>query len=239
MRSRDLMRTALEAAETTPAPQSVKSKETEIVVYARIGNMEGLEQCVRWEDHHQIEARFVNGNTCRVRKVTSEGKDSYVYTFKVKEKSEDGGKLVESVTEQTVDVDKAFFDNFKKIAERELVKRRYTFSSKMVQLDTKADDGGPTVVEIPNIQYEVDVYTKADGERSEYCKIDIEVDSVLDFINANHKNVGDFKVNVKVSHLPFQPTDLLLAHTDDPTVRGRIKEIWEELARPLNEAKTG
>lgn len=237
-RASDLLRTTI-AVEEEPAPQSKKATETEIVVYARIGNPEGLEQCVRWEDHHQLETRFVTGHTCRVRKVTADGKDTYLYTFKVKQDNSDGGQLVESVIEQTVEVDADFFESFMKVAERELVKRRYTFSSKNVTLNAKRDDGGPELVEIPNIEYEVDVYTKADGERSEYCKIDIEVDNVIDHINANHKDVGEFKVNVKVSHLPFQPTDLISSHTDDEDARAQIKQIWDEFARPLNESKPG
>lgn len=230
-RPSEMMRLSLE--ETAPPAKNKQSLETEIVLYALIGKPEGLQECTRWEDHHQLEVRFTTGHSSRVRKVTLDGHDSYFFTFKVKQDAHDGGELIEANIEETTEVDKDFFDNFRKVAERELIKRRYIFNSTNVMLTVSGDDNS-SQVELPNVEYEVDVYTKADGQASEWCKIDVEVDNVLDFMGQHYKDISKIKVNMKVSHLAFAPTNILMAQTDDEDARAQIDKLWDDFARPLN-----
>lgn len=208
-------------AETTQKP------ETEIVVYARIGSMEGLEQCVRKERQDQLEAQFKNSLNCRVRHYVDD--DKYVFTFKVKTKNQEG---LEANNEYNATVDKDFYEGFKSAASRYLKKTRYYFSSEKVVLTMQRNDE-KVIVEIPNIEYEVDVYEKEDGQPSEYCKIDIEADNIINFITTRYPDIEGFKLFVKVSHLPFQPQECIHEFKNNPDLKKQVDLIWDQFIREV------
>lgn len=214
---------AMEAADVK------EQKETEVVVYAKVGEPARLEECASYEDHVQLETKFQNGTRCRVRKTTKDTKDAYHFTFKIPTVSDDKSGM-ESNQEVTVEVDEDFFKAFLQVAERKLVKRRYNFTSENVTL-TVQDQGQDRDIVIPNIQYEVDIYTKEDGQVSEWCKIDVEVDNIITYIESNHKEIGDIKLMVKVSQLPFAPSSTILAMNATDEQRIKIDEIWKEFSQ--------
>lgn len=215
--------TALEAA------MSKMEKETEVAIYARITNPEGLKDCIRSENQHQLEGQFSNGVKCRVRKTwTVEGDARYTFTYKLRE-TEAG---VESCREFNVPVDADFFEGFKEIAERSLEKVRYIFTSQSVTMKLLNGADGEDVT-IPNVEYEVDVYTKADGTVSEWCKIDVEIDSIIDYLAKEHPELQGMQLNIKVSHLAFQPTDTILPRTATPEQKSKLDEIWKEFTQPV------
>lgn len=205
--------------------------ETEIVIYSKVGEPARLEECKSKEHHIQLEAKFENGTRSRVRKVTKDGKTEFLFTFKVPTKPDERTGL-DSNIEHTVEVDEDFFNGFAPVASRRLVKTRYNFASENVTLKLGTGDDARDIV-IPNIEYEVDIYTKSDGSVSEWCKIDVEVDNILNYIDSNHKEVGDISLQLKVSHLPFAPSNSILSFNATDENRIKIDAIWKEFSQEI------
>ncbi len=211
--------------------QSKEEKETEIAIYCKIGDFDALEQCNRKEQQVQLEGQFSNGVKCRVRSVKEESKDiQYFFTYKLKDED---GTNVDSCSEHTVQVDLDFFNGFKKIAERMLVKTRYVFFSKDVAMTIRKSDDDE-VITIPNVEYEVDVYEMENGEICEWCKIDVEVDGILNHLSAKHPDVNGIKLNIKVKHLPFKPTEAILGTS--VADKDTITSIWEKFKRKVKDS---
>lgn len=206
--------------------RSKETIETEVAFYCLIGNPEGLKEATHIEKHHQLECRFETGSSSRVRKTTDEKGERYVFTIKIKTEGGENSPVIE----RNKTVDKDFFDDYRLVAKRELDKTRYIFDSKNVTM-LFTTDGEEHEVTIPNIQYEVDVYKKEDGTDSQYCKIDIEVDNIVNFINTNHPQIKNFNLRVKLSHLPFEPKDPI--RSEDPSKKDKMDKIWKEFARIL------
>lgn len=203
---------------------SVK-KETEYAVYAKISNAEGLKSAISQEHHLQVEAMLKSGAKTRVRAITTkDGKTEYVYTLKLKNK--EGEEGTEFNNEYNLDVDQTFLQAYQKAADKYVDKIRYKFTSENVQMKAVVDDKIMTL-DLPNVTYEVDVYKNTEGNFCEWCKIDIEVDSILDHIKANYPHIKDIKLNVKVSHLPFQPTDAILAINANDAQKEFLSKLWD------------
>lgn len=203
------------------------NKETEVVVYSKIGEMEGLKLADGIEHHVQLETTFANGTRSRVRKVTKEEGSKFYFTYKVK--LHEVNDAVGTVNEFTVETDEAFFENFRNVAERELVKTRYIFNSSKVNLLTTESK----TIEHPNVKYEVDVYTKEDGSISEWCKIDLEIDTILQTLEENHPGSEGVKFTVKVKHLPFKPYESILTLTATDEQKLKMQDIWKEFTRAV------
>jgi hypothetical protein len=208
---------ALEAAGST-------SKETEVAVYARITDMAGLEKATSSEQHVQLESKFQNGTKFRMRKVTKpDGSVKFIATMKIRE---EGGGPVPTDTEHSVDVTEDFFEAFKHGANKMLVKTRYNFSSQDVSLNVGEGDDVQKIT-LPNVTYEVDVYTNPQGGVAEWCKIDVELDAIIAFIEKNHPEIKDTRLNISVSHLPFKPVQPILNDTQDPEKKALLGQIWD------------
>lgn len=213
MRIMDII--ALESNETK------ENKESEVVIYARIGDFRGLEQAGVKVRHHQIESEFSNGQRCRVRKIEDGNQTIYEYTYKLKVNTNADMSINK---EFTVQVDKEFFDNFKYVGTKQIIKDRYIFPSENVEL-TYIEGENKKVISIPSIIYEVDVYEKEDGSFSKYCKIDVEVDSIINFLDKEYPELKNVKLNVKVSHLPFKPENPILS--TDGSKKDFLSSLWD------------
>lgn len=202
-----------------------QNKETEVAIYAKIGNPNGFVDANSKEQHEQIEGKFAKGPNCRVRKTTKDDNDSYVFTFKVK-----GESVEETVTankEFNVEVDNDFFEAFKtSVAEKFVLKTRYIFNSENVELTFVQNDEKKNIT-IPNIIYEVDVYKKPDGSLSEWCKIDVEVDTILNFLDKEYPELKDVKLNIKISQLPFRPEEAIIGSTEDEDKKAFLSNLWD------------
>ena len=198
------------------------SSETEIVIYSEIGDMTGLDLADSKETHFQIESNFINGNKCRVRKTIKNENIDYLFTIKIKDKDSEISKCVELNTV----VDEEFFKTFFKTTDRIIQKYRYTFTR-----DIKLNIEGKEVT-VPNIAYQVDVFFKKGyGVKgciiSEWCKIDIEIDKINDFLEKNYPNQSITKLTVNISDLPFKPKKSILSSDCSEEKEQKIKELWD------------
>lgn len=204
------------------------SKETEIAIYARIGDMSGLEECDARELQHQLETKFKNGTKCRVRMTQQGEKKEYCMTMKTAAESCPTTQALAQM-EHNTPVNEEFFNGFKVAAERMLIKTRYIFDSKSVTLLF-----GDKQIVIPDVRYEVDVYTKEDGTVADWCKIDVEVDSILDYLEECYPEIKGFKLTIKINHLPFKPMERILASTTDIDEKAELSRIWEMFTQKVH-----
>lgn len=224
---------ALEDIEPSSKGESVKAMETELVLYAKVNEPTMLDQCSDKERHVQVEGTFSTGVRCRVRHINKGGEDTYEFTYKLKSETKEGGNNVEACVEHTVAVDKPFFDDFLKVAERVITKTRFIFNSQRISMKLNKDSEDAEVIEIPNVQFEVDVFDNQPQEEL-WCKIDLEVDNILNFLKTNYPQVKDIKLVATVTTLPFKPDNILLGHSQDDKVKDKISELWKYFAKPLN-----
>ncbi len=189
--------------------EATQEQELEAVMYGKITNFEGLQQCAYKEEHEQLECRLESGVKCRVRKTTRDGKTDYVFT--VKKKLESVGIGSNNMEYNTV-VDKAFHETFKNACDHYFVKTRYVYLPKSVTMSV-----GEEAVDIPDVKYEVDVYQTLHGP-SEWCKLDVELNSINEVLRRpEFRNVEGLNLKIKVSNLPLglQGTYLQGQETDE------------------------
>lgn len=203
--------------------QPKKNSEVEIAIYAKITDMEGLKQASEVIQQEQLESEFFNGVRCRVRKETKGTDTTYEFTYKVKKNN---GAAVSSNDEYNLAIDENFFEGFRNVAKKRVKKTRYIFKSKSVEFTIIRENGERAIVTLPSITYEVDVYNKKDNTTSTWCKIDVELDTILPIIG-KHSEGKPVKIVVKVSHLPFKPMDSILGTTTDPDKKTVLGKIWD------------
>lgn len=199
--------------------------ENEITLYATIDNPDGLEQNDGIEKHTDYVAKFEkDGCKARVRTVVinddEETKINYL-TLKIKDQEEVHDAIASS-KEYTVKVDDDFVEAFKLIAEDPLIKTRYIFNSKQIEISYQID-GVDKTIEVENVKYEVDIFDKVEGK----CKIDIEIDNILKAMKEDDLDGKKVNITAKVSHLPFKPTNLF-GDFDEDSDR-KIKSFWNKV----------
>ena len=202
-------------------PITTKSSENEITVYADIGDLSGLDQALSKTTQTDYVAKFEkDGCKARVRIIETEDSKRIEYTIKIKNPDQGNG-AVASCTEYTVEVDELFLEGFKVIAEEPITKDRYVFETKEATVSIGEDETKTMSVE--GIIYEIDILANNPNQ----CKIDIEVDKVIEAVT----DIGnaDTKINIlaKVSHLPFKPTNVFSVFNGD---QEKVDKFWE-LAR--------
>ena len=207
-------------------------QETELTFYAKIGNPEGLQEAISEEIQCQ-HAYFINhgegkGKTqLRVRSTTKDGVVLYEETVKLPVFNPD----VQTFGNQefTTKIEEDYFNAWiAGVRVGGINKIRYVFLSKDVILDT----GNGEEIKLPEVKYEVDVFLDKDGNKSKWCKIDIEIDHILDLLKEQHKDVGKFDMTVKLSTLPFRPENTFSAKTENEDELKAIAHFWEVFTIP-------
>lgn len=199
--------------------------ETEATIYAKILNPDGLKQASSVEHHLQIEGRYSKGNVrCRVRRTTKPGQDPvYVHTLKYPQGK--SGTIARN-KEINITVDEEFCEAFIMASEKYLVKTRYIF--KYPDLDLKVNiDGTTHIVSFPEIVYEVDIFKREDGEISQYCKIDVELDNAYKFLIEKFPDAKVMEIILKVSHLPINPSEKVMSKDPSPYAQKFMNDLWE------------
>lgn len=196
----------------------VKSaNETEIVMYARITDFEGLKKASSKQSQEQWQ---VNGpfGKIRVRNEAHEGVDG-TYTMTIKSKdSMLGGP------ETGMGIDQTVFSAFKVISDNGMIKDRYKFPAQRVMM---RDSSGRHNVPIPDLVFEVDVFKKPDGTYHEWCKIDLEIDSILEAVKNINGSITTADLSINVSDLPFRPMEVMDNTMKDQAVRDKITQLYE------------
>lgn len=206
---------------------TVLKSEAEIVIYAKVGNFEGLKQADSVIGQEQLELRVDGKGTVRVRKSLNEDGEVYEATVKsIKRKiGNDTVDVALKAVEENIEASPSFFEAFKFVASKLFVKKRYLFNGKST---TVVKDG--VEYALPPILYEVDVYERHDGKIIEWCKIDIEVDELLKTINSIPELKGvDIGLDINVKDLPFIPQEAFIVGSENSDAQKRlVKKLWEE-----------
>lgn len=101
--------------------------ETEVAIYAKISDPNGLNKADATEMHFQLEKNLNPKGRCRVRKTLRQGYESIDFTLKTP-LSTGGNSFTRN--EHTIAVDQDFMRSFQTVADYKFVKTRYTFISK-------------------------------------------------------------------------------------------------------------
>ena len=205
---------------------STTNEETEITLYARIDDPESLQEAELIEDHIQFESTLVSGARQRVRKIapvkgSSSTADRYEVTLKVK-RPDDGG--VASSNETTQETDRGFYLAFADVAHRGIVKRRHKFIGKAPIISGLDKD-----IVLPAVIYEVDQFTiPGTGEKSNWIKIDIEIDGILKALKEQGIDTSSVRQKFDISNLPFTGHDMFSAAGANPEQKAILGKLWEE-----------
>lgn len=203
--------------------------EHELWFYADVKNPQGFDQAVSQEIHEQWEfvvpAQDGSKKKARVRATTKDGVTVYTETLKVYTKGE--GNNILSCEEPTVEITEEYFKTWIKVfGTTGCNKIRYVFLSKQVSLNVE----GREPVILPEVQYEVDVLLNASGQRSRWCKVDIEIDKILTYLNEYHPDIKKFDAKVALSSLPIGLENAFSGDTDDEEQKEGVKRFWEKFA---------
>lgn len=201
--------------------QKNTSEETEVVIYAKVTNPEGLSQASHIEQHEQGQLKSDKGSL-RIRKIIVDGKEPvFEMTSKVKKNAEN----VQSSIETTERINEKVFNLFMGMCDSFMSKTRYIF-----KVETIKGKKGDLEFEIKakDMKFEVDVFRNSRGETSKWCKIDIEVDKLKDILESNDITVGQIKLIARIGKLPFKPSDIVIDDGLDNDVDKSelIKELY-------------
>lgn len=163
-------------------------QEIELAYLAKVTQPDGFKQAAAVEGHLQFELRGEKGR-CRVRRTTKHG--NHVYTMTAKVKATTGDK------ETTIQIEKPFFDAFAMAAGNGQKKVRHTYPSNKVTLTIP----GQAPVILPNIVFEVDRFYNNQGKPGKFVKIDVEVQSIVQYIKDNNLDIKQLKILVDFSSL--------------------------------------
>lgn len=205
-------------------------RETELTFYAKIGNFEGLEQAVSSEVQSQFSYSLPTdegkpATRVRVRSTARDGEMVYEETIKIAVLNPESKTF--NCDEHTTIIDEAYFEAWKQAYDCSGVdKLRYVFLSKEVELD----EGDGKIVKLPSIKYEVDVFLDRNGNKSKWCKIDIEIDKLLKCIQEQHASIKSFDAVVKLSALPFSPEHAFSGKTDKEDEKQAIDHFWKNFS---------
>lgn len=201
-------------------------RETELCFFANVENKAGLLEAVSIEIHDQWEYKLPVGEDgkakgrVRVRRTEKNDVVSYAETLKVPFFNEG---VQQGDTEYTTEISEEYYmawvSTFGSVGTKKI---RYTFITKNVELTTGGD-----VVKLPELLFEVDILVDPQGKQSKWCKIDVELDKALAVLTEQHPDVRSYDLTVKLSELPFKPTDVVSALTTDESERAGIQAFWK------------
>lgn len=206
--------------------------ENEACFYARIGDYAGFEQAADHETHEQWEYKIpvgedgVKRGRMRVRATARGGEVSYAETIKAPGNPKAG---MASCIEHTIAIDKDHFDAWKQtFGTKGCFKGRYVFLSKSVTLTL---DGEAII--LPEVKYEVDVFVNPAGEKSKWCKIDVELDKILAYLADKHPDIKAFDLTVALSALPLKLEDAFSDKDMDEEHQTAVNTLWDKFSHPL------
>lgn len=199
----------------SPALEAITSEdEDEVVIYARIGNRDGLAKATSAIEQEQAQIKTPTGSI-RVRKFRTGHSWSYEMTAKTLVSKGEVIKQTEKTTEVTSDVYRLFLS----ACQTKMVKSRFVFP---IERCTVKNATLNAEVVLEGLKWEVDVFQTPEGLMSEWCKIDLEITTLRKQLKAAGLKVKDLKLALKVTGLPFDP---LAYFYDDGAKSGDMREL--------------
>ena len=198
-----------------------QKREDEIVVYAQIKDFEGLKKANSKESQEQWQVSAPFGKI-RVRKSWQE---NLAATYEQTIKTRNNQVGVAGGTEQNFPIDESTFNCFKEIADNGMIKDRYVFKASNI---SALDSSGKEKIDTSSLCYEVDVYPDGNGGYHPWCKIDIEINSLLDSISDVKGEDRKIKLTFDVTSLPFKPVDIIMGSTTDPEEKAKITQLFDK-----------
>lgn len=199
--------------------------EIEATFYAKVTDFTGLSQADDFEEHVQVEARFMNGIRSRVREIirSDDTKSKHVFTIKTNNngQNKDSNGIMDSL-EYSVMVSEEFFNIYSKFAERKMIKTRYYFKNKSISI--KVDQTKDNIV-LDNVGFEVDIF-KTKGTPCQWAKIDIEIDPLLKELEEKYPEIESFNLKIKTIDLPFKPVNIIFVNTATNEQKEMIDRLW-------------
>lgn len=221
---------SFEAEVVTPETPQTSKREDEVVIYAKINDFTGLKKAQSKESHEQWEVKAPFGRI-RIRKTTIAGLEP-TYKQAIKRKDDyvgiAGGTELETVTDQ------AAFDAFRAIADAGMIKDRYVFVP--TQVKSSGPDGASPMADV-DLKYEVDVFPDGHGGYHQWCKIDIEVNNLLDKIAATQGSGKKIKLTFAISGLPFKPSEIVVGSSEKLEDKTLIDTLYNDIFRVKKNAK--
>jgi hypothetical protein len=209
----------------------MSNKETEIVIYSKINNLEGLNECNSSEQHNEGHNNISDTLRLRVRKTTpidsSDNKQELTFKLKKPINKAIDPELVSSNIEYNNDIELDQFNDLLDSCEYLVNKKRYVFNCENVSFKITIE-GEEKEITIPDLIYEVDVFTDKNSQIIEWCKIEVEIDPIFKFLDDNYPNLIDqITFKVKISHLPFKPIEAIITNFSDEKTSAFIDNLWE------------
>ena len=196
------------------------SKETELVIFCKVGNFEGFREAIRAEEHEQLELPIEGKGTVRVRKTTDKDGTRFEACVKTTKKQEGAADVCE---ETEVLVTSQYMETFRNLADNLKLKTRYIFDGTKSIITLEEEN-----MSLPPVKYEVDVYKRFDGKISDWCKIDIELDDFMKALKGIKGLAGkDLELITKVTHLPFKPQRAFISGACSDEEKILMKKLWD------------
>lgn len=204
--------------------------ETEIEIYGRITNFAGLDQAKSFEHHEQYEIKSEQSSTgnsgkIRVRKITlSDGANKYEITNKLKHPESNG---INVNTEVTTETTLEHFMAFKAIATSSMEKTRYMFPVRNVKFRMTGEN--EKFITVPSITFEVDVFPGQHNDVTQWCKIDMELDSLIKEISNLPEKVDVFNMKINTANLPLGLQDTFIGHLATPEQKEVLDNLYQNI----------
>ena len=202
-------------------------KEIELVMYAKIGNIDGLQQASEKIHQREIIVNMIVPGLDKPQRWRIRETNDHSYEFTIKKRVENSQGLNEFI-EDNVTVNRDLWNTMRHCASKAHDKYRYVFIAENVTLSYRHKDfEDAREAVIPKLKYEVDVYLPPDSSEPKWCKIDIELQDALAYLEKNFPEIDKAKANISVSHLPFKPVNVILSSDPDPQKQQILGQVWE------------
>lgn len=200
-------------------------KEIELCFFAEVTKKEGYDQAQAVEQHDQYEFRLPPGQEgqrrgrVRVRKTVKNGEVRYQETIKTP--IDPTSTLGDS--EETIDITEAYYNTWlKTFATKGQRKTRYTYLANSVKMTVNGNQ-----IELPKLVFEVDRFYNTQGQKSQWVKIDVEVQDIIAVLKANHEDIKHAQFAIDFGCLPLGITKFIDAATKDANERAGIENFFD------------
>lgn len=213
------------------------ASEDEIVLYAHIGNFVGLNEAESYEFHEQWEIRPDNKKgRFRIRATATEPRPifkengevvrsrqiknfNYELTIKIPNSNDNLTSTEETKATTTAEA----FEALKALSSKGMTKERFTFKVSSVSV---SDDVNTFEADL---YWEVDVFPDGKGFYHPWCKIDLEINKLLDKLPKLLNQVDKkYSLTIKPSKLPLGLTNILEGSNKDSVVKEKISALYDE-----------